>query len=108
LRKPERRRKTGEGNRPETDMRTLPVLAAFNHVLRSTINNLGFAWHLSWPWMIVIMPLNILAGIYGFTFAPDAAAPSGEVIALTFPHRAGHDVRLRLHCRELASLHPAR
>jgi hypothetical protein len=65
-------------------MRILPVLAAYNHVLRSTINNLGFAWHLSWPWMIVIMPLNILAGIYGFTFAPDAAAPSGEVIALTF------------------------
>lgn len=64
-------------------MRTLPVLAAFNHVLRSTINNLGVAWHLSWPWMIVIMPLNILAGIYGFSFAPDAVAPSGEVMALT-------------------------
>lgn len=64
-------------------MRKLPVFAAFNHVLRSTVHNLGFAWHLSWPWMVLVMPLNIAAALYGFTFSPGAATPSSEAIAIT-------------------------
>jgi hypothetical protein len=64
-------------------MRHLPVFAAFGHVLRSTLNNLKFAWHLSWPWMVVILPVNVLASIYGASLDPAAEEPSGQAVALT-------------------------
>ena len=65
-------------------MRTLPVGAAFGHMLRSTTNNLGFAWQLSWPWILLIAPANILATLYGFTLEPraDGSVPEGKVIAI--------------------------
>jgi hypothetical protein len=48
----------------EQDMRFLPVGAAFSHSVNSTINNLKFAFHVSWPWMVVLLPINILTQIY--------------------------------------------
>lgn len=45
-------------------MRKLPVTAALAHAIRSTFNNLGFAFHISWPWMLVLLPLNIILTVY--------------------------------------------
>jgi hypothetical protein len=45
-------------------MRTLPVGAAFSHSVNSTINNLKFAFHVSWPWMLVFVPLSIFGNTY--------------------------------------------
>jgi hypothetical protein len=42
-------------------MRILPVGKAFNHVMSSTLNNLRFAFHSQWPWMLVWSTL--LAGL---------------------------------------------
>lgn len=64
-------------------MRLLPVTAAFGHVVRSTLHNLAFAWHLSWPWMLVILPLNLIANLYGMSFDPAAPEPSGLMVALS-------------------------
>lgn len=64
-------------------MRKLPVGAAFGHVLRSTLNNIGFAWHLSWPWLLVILPLNIIASIYGLTESLTPQAASGGAVAIS-------------------------
>ncbi|NMD08181.1 MAG: hypothetical protein GYA66_09400 [Phyllobacteriaceae bacterium] len=65
-------------------MRKLPVGAAFGHVLQSTVNNLGFAWHLSWPWLLVILPLNLFAGIYGIgdSLSPDQASAGAVLTSL--------------------------
>lgn len=64
-------------------MRYLPVIAAFGHVLRSTVHNLRFAWHVSWPWMVVILPVNVIASVYGAVLDPAAEEPSGPALALT-------------------------
>lgn len=64
-------------------MRKLPVGAAFGHVLRSTINNLKFAWHLSWPWLLVILPLNLIASIYGVSEGLTPGTPSGGAAVLS-------------------------
>ena len=45
-------------------MKTLPVLAAFSHAFHSTTNNLGFAFQISWPWMLALLPINIAGNIY--------------------------------------------
>ena len=45
-------------------MRTLPVGAAFGHSVNSTINNLKFAFHVSWPWMLVFVPLSVFGNTY--------------------------------------------
>jgi len=91
-------------------MRTLPVGAAFGHMLRSTTNNLGFAWQLSWPWILLIAPANILATLYGFTLEPraDGSVPEGKVIAIHCTACGGsHVVCFRIHRRELAPLRAA-
>lgn len=64
-------------------MRKLPVGAAFGHVLRSTINNVGFAWHLSWPWLVFILPLNMLAGVLGISEnpSPESATAGSAVVS---------------------------
>lgn len=64
-------------------MRKLPVGAAFGHVLRSTLNNIGFAWHLSWPWLLVILPLNLIASIYGIKENLTPEESSGAAVAIT-------------------------
>ena len=44
-------------------MRKLPVFEAFRHAAQSTWNNLGFAFHASWPWLVLLLPLNLWAEI---------------------------------------------
>lgn len=45
-------------------MRKLPVFAALSHAIKSTTDNIGFAFHISWPWMLLLLPLNIITNIY--------------------------------------------
>jgi len=45
-------------------VRLLPVGAAFGHTVKSTLNNLPFAFHVSWPWMLVMLPFNIAGNIF--------------------------------------------
>lgn len=45
-------------------MRQLPVTAAFGHALRSTFDNIAFAFHVSWPWMLAIFPITLAGNIY--------------------------------------------
>lgn len=45
-------------------MRKLPVFAAFSHAVRSTTSNLSFAFHISWPWMAVLLPVVVAANYY--------------------------------------------
>ena len=45
-------------------MRKLPVFAALGHAFRSTRDNIGFAFHISWPWMLMLLPINIIGNIY--------------------------------------------
>lgn len=45
-------------------MRLLPVMDVFNHAIKSTLNNLSFAFYVSWPWMAIIFPANLIANAY--------------------------------------------
>ena len=50
-------------------MRKLPAFAAFGHASRSTTDNIGFAFHISWPWVLMLLPfrVNWVATILGVT-----------------------------------------
>jgi hypothetical protein len=52
-------------------MRKLPVTEAFSHSFRSTTNNLAFAFHVSWPWMLVLLPVLIAGNIYMLANMPN-------------------------------------
>jgi hypothetical protein len=56
-------------------MKRLPILAAVGHALRSTWNHLPFAWHVSWPWLAILFPLNLLIETFLPQFNPDATDP---------------------------------
>jgi hypothetical protein len=45
-------------------MRKLPVFDAIGHAITSTFKNFPFAFHVSWPWMLVIMPLSVATNLY--------------------------------------------
>jgi len=45
-------------------MRKLPVTRALGHAVKSTTDNIGFAFHISWPWMLLLLPLNIAVNFY--------------------------------------------
>ena len=45
-------------------MRQLPILTTLNHSIESTFRNIRFAFHASWPWMLVLLPINIAGNIY--------------------------------------------
>jgi hypothetical protein len=45
-------------------MRKLPVFAALGHAFKSTTDNIGFAFHISWPWMLLLLPLNVAVNLY--------------------------------------------
>jgi hypothetical protein len=45
-------------------MRQLPVTGALGHAFKSTLNNAAFAIHISWPWMAILLPLNVAANLY--------------------------------------------
>jgi hypothetical protein len=42
----------------------LPVFKAMGHAIRSTTDNIGFAFHISWPWMLMLLPLNVATNLY--------------------------------------------
>jgi hypothetical protein len=45
-------------------MRKLPVFGALGHALRSTTDNIGFAFHISWPWVFILLPFNVATNLY--------------------------------------------
>jgi len=45
-------------------MRKLPVFGALGHAIRSTTDNIGFAFHISWPWVIILLPFNVATNLY--------------------------------------------
>ena len=45
-------------------MTTLPVIPALRHILQSTLRNLPFAFHVSWPWMAIMFPLQAAVTLY--------------------------------------------
>jgi hypothetical protein len=45
-------------------MRKLPVTRALNHAMKSTTDNIGFAFHISWPWMLLLLPINVAVNLY--------------------------------------------
>lgn len=45
-------------------MRKLEVVSAFSHSISSVRNNFGFAFRVSWPWMVFLLPFNIAEHIY--------------------------------------------
>jgi len=58
-------------------MRKLPVLAAFQHIWRSTTNNLPFAFHISWPWILILVPLTFGSNLLKLSSEDPMAAPTG-------------------------------
>jgi hypothetical protein len=57
-------------------MRILPIQGVLVHALKSTRNNLSFAWHVSWPWLALIVPLNMLFEPMLPKIVPDATDPA--------------------------------
>jgi hypothetical protein len=45
-------------------MRQLPVIDTINHAITSTKDNIAFAFHVSWPWILVLLPLSIASNLY--------------------------------------------
>ena len=45
-------------------MRKLPVTGALNHAFKSTRDNVAFAFHISWPWMLMLLPVNVGGNLY--------------------------------------------
>ncbi len=65
-------------------MRKLPVTLALSHVLRSTRSNIGFAWFISWPWMLVLLPVDLAASVIArpASGAPDQMTATAAVASL--------------------------
>jgi hypothetical protein len=57
-------------------MRKLPVFGILSHALRSVINNIRFAWHVSWPWLALLLPLGIAADFLLPHIDPEATDPA--------------------------------
>jgi hypothetical protein len=51
-------------------VRKLPAFSAFVHALKSTWNNLPFAFQVSWPWLLVLIPLRIWVDVNMVEFDP--------------------------------------
>jgi hypothetical protein len=59
-------------------MRKLPILSAFTHAVKSTWNNLPFAFHVSWPWLLLLIPVSIWGETEMPTFDVLAATPAQQ------------------------------
>jgi hypothetical protein len=57
-------------------MRKLPVFGVLSHALRSVINNIRFAWHVSWPWLAFLVPLGLAADFLLPRMDPQATDPA--------------------------------
>jgi hypothetical protein len=67
-------------------MRKLPVFKALGHAIRSTTDNIGFAFHISWPWMLLLLPLNLAVNLYlAFSGMRDAQNLSAQSFLLIVP-----------------------
>lgn len=65
-------------------MKKLPVLAAFAHALRSTVDNLNFAFHVGWPWMLVLLPIELAGNFYIWANSNEAAkVPRADVLLVS-------------------------
>jgi hypothetical protein len=53
-----------ESDRQGQAMRQIPVFKAIEHAFRSTTDNIGFAFHVSWPWLLMLLPLNVATNLY--------------------------------------------
>jgi hypothetical protein len=57
--------------------RTLPVTAAIGHAFNSTWNNLGFAFHATWPWLVALVPISVYTDTLAAQFVPkDGQTPT--------------------------------
>jgi hypothetical protein len=56
-------------------MRVLPVMNIFSHSIRSVIDNIGFAFHVSWPWMLAILPVHVGTSVYAALNMPTEVEP---------------------------------
>jgi hypothetical protein len=65
-------------------MRVLPVAGALKHCWRSIWGNAGVALRMSWPWMAVIMIINLAGDAYLARQTPAAAAVSPRSFPLLF------------------------
>ena len=66
-------------------MRELPVTGVLGHSIKSTLNNIGFAFHVSWPWMLLILPFNIAGNAYVMldrTGSPGQVNPATLAVSL--------------------------
>ena len=52
-------------------MRQLDVFGVYNHSLKSLRDHLGFAFNISWPWMVLVLPLNVATNSYAILNEPD-------------------------------------
>jgi hypothetical protein len=66
-------------------MRDLEVLSAYSHSIRSVRNNFQFAFQVSWPWMLFLLPFNIAEHAY-LLFNPvaDPKKVSFGILAIIF------------------------
>jgi hypothetical protein len=65
--------------------RQLPVFAALAHVFRSAVGNCRFAFHASWPWLLVLAPPNIIYDFYRLAQLPDLGKPTPDTVLLPGP-----------------------
>ncbi len=63
-------------------MKLLPVMSALRHALLSTWKFLPVAFYISWPWLLVLVPLQIAAMFYIRAYIPpiDAANPDPDAV----------------------------
>ncbi len=72
-------------------MKILPVGEAFRHALTSTLKNLPFAFHVSWPWMAIMLPVQAITAFYIVSnfpnFDPKTAdeAQRWQILSANFP-----------------------
>ncbi len=67
-------------------MRKLPVTRALGHAIKSTTDNISFAFHISWPWMLLLLPLNVAVNLYlVFKGVQDAKFLTAQSFLLIIP-----------------------
>jgi hypothetical protein len=60
-------------------MRKLPVFGVFRHAFRSVTDNFAFAWHVSWPWLAVLVPVSL--GVESLLPSVDPEAKDAAAVA---------------------------
>jgi hypothetical protein len=70
----------------ESIMRRLPILAAFSHVWATVFRNVGSAFRLSWPWLLILGLLIsiVLASSETLFGTPESPKSGGRIFATAF------------------------